>query len=457
MDKESKIVKKKKKQSAMISISDSELAKIMESSNTGLTTREAEKQLEKYGQNVLEEKAKSWILNLLKGFITPISCLIEAAAILSAIIGHWAEFIMIVVLLLFNVFIGFIEEKNASKAITALKSRLAPTAVVLRDGTFKKIEAKYLVPGDVLHLRLGDVIPADVQLVGDGFLSIDQSNLTGESLPVEMQAGSKAFSGSVVKQGMMQAVILRTGAKTYFSKTAHLISKAKNISHFQKSVMQIGKALIYIALFLVVVLGIVNLIREGDVLSFLDYAAMLLVASIPAALPTVLQITMVIGAKQLAKKKAIVTHTSAIEEMSGMTILCSDKTGTLTQNKLTMEDIISFGENTKDDVIQQAFIASAPLYSGDVIDNLVYDNYAKMFGSDKLDKHIKVLKFTPFNAVDKRSEATYKKSKEMYISTKGAEQIIYNLLDNEDEKKFLDTKNTLKTVYCTIKRVVDLL
>jgi len=433
--------KKKKKEHAMLSISDNELSRLLESAKTGLSTQEAEKRLTKYGYNEIEEKTQSWILKFLRGFITPISCLIESAGLLSALIGHWADFIMIMLLLFLNIFIGFIEEKNANKAIKALKSRLAPSAIILRDGTFKKMDSKHIVPGDVIHLHLGDVIPADVQLIGEGFLSIDQSNLTGESLPIEMQGGSNAFSGSVVKQGSMQAIVLRTGANTYFSKTAHLVNKAQNVSHFQKAVMQIGRILIYIAVLLVTILGIDNLIKHGNIVDFLDFAATLLVASIPAALPTVLQVTMVIGAKQLAKQKAIVTHTSAIEELSGMTILCSDKTGTLTQNKLTMEDVIPYGDNQKETVLEQAFIASSPFYSEDIIDNLVYDNYTQFFGKDILNKHIKVEKFTPFNAVDKRAEALYKKQNSQYIATKGAEQVIYNLLDSDEEKEFLDTQN----------------
>ena len=198
--------------------------------------------------------------------------------------------------------------------------------------------ASELVPGDVVRLRLGDIVPADARLLAGDSVEVDQSALTGESLPVTAKLGEAVFSGSIIRQGEIDAMVYATGANTYFGKTAQLVQEAHTVSHFQRAVLKIGDYLIILAVTLVVLILTVALFRGDQVLTTLEFCLVLLVAAIPVAMPTVLSVTMAVGARLLAKKEAIVTRLSAIEELAGVDVLCSDKTGTLTQNKLTLGD-----------------------------------------------------------------------------------------------------------------------
>ena len=262
--------------------------------------------------------------------------MIEAAAIISAIIGHWEDFLVIIILLLLNAVVGFWQEHKADNAINLLKQRLATKTHVLRDTRWVELPARDLVPGDVVRIRLGDIVPADVKLFDGEYLLVDQSALTGESLPVEKHVSEDAYSGSIVQKGEMTALVITTGTNTYFGKTAKLVEKAKTKSHFQKAVIKIGNYLIAFAISLIVILFLVGMFRQESLLQTLQFALVLLIAAIPAALPAVLSVTMAVGATMLAKKQAIVSKLVAIEEMAGVDILCSDKTGTITKNKLTI-------------------------------------------------------------------------------------------------------------------------
>ena len=306
------------------------------SPKTGLTTDEAHKRLQQYGPNALAEHKQSTLLKLLGYFWGPIPWMIEVAAILSALIQHWIDFIIIMVLLIFNAGVGFWQEYTAGNAVDALKKQLALRTRVLRDGQWREIDVVDLVPGDIIRIRLGDVVPADVKLIDGGYLSVDQAALTGESLPVNKQAGDDAFAGTVVKQGEMLAEVSATGAQSKFGQTASLVEQAKTVSHFQKAVLTIGNYLIYISLVLVAILILVELHRNMPWLELLQFALVLTVASIPVAMPAVLSMTMALGAVALSRHKAIVTRLESIEEMASMDVLCSDKTGTLTQNSLTL-------------------------------------------------------------------------------------------------------------------------
>ncbi len=324
----------------------------------GLTAAEAEKRLDEYGPNSLEEEKVNPLLKFLGYFWGPIPWMIEVAAVLSAAVRHWADLIIILVLLLFNALVGFWQEYKAANALEALKKQLALKARVLRDGKWQDLAADRLVPGDVIRLRLGDIIPADVKLFDGDFLSVDQSALTGESLPVSKKAGDTAYSGSVAKQGEMSALVTGTGGNTYFGRTAKLVQGAGAASHFQKAVLQIGDYLIYLCIALVIVMILVQLWRGVHILTLVQFALILTVASIPVALPAVLSVTMAVGALALSKMKAIVTRLESIEEMAGIDILCSDKTGTLTQNKLTLGDPVTFASEDPQEVILYGALAS---------------------------------------------------------------------------------------------------
>ena len=407
--------------SAEISLADT-LAKLRVSID-GLSTDEARRRLQQYGPNALVEKKTSPLLQFLSYFWGPIPWMIEVAAVLSAVVRHWPDLIIILVLLLFNAAVGFWQEHQAANAVDALKKQLALKARVRRDGRWTEIDAVDLVPGDVIRLRLGDIVPADVKLAEDGYLSVDQSALTGESLPVNKKSGDVAYSGSVAKQGEMIAVVIATGAETFFGKTARLVSEAKSVSHFQQAVLHIGDYLIYLSLGLAAALLLVQLFRGASVLTLVQFVLILVVAAIPVAMPAVLSVTMAIGARTLARMKAIVTRLESIEEMAGIDILCSDKTGTLTQNTLILGEPVLFGAEDREALILAAALASKA-EDRDAIDLAVLgglDDRHDLDGYQQLD-------FLPFDPIGKRTEAsiTDRQGRSFRVS-KGAPQVIMSM------------------------------
>ena len=293
-----------------------ELFKELGSSSDGLSSTEVQNRFEQYGFNELAEHKESPLLKFLGYFWGPIPWMIEVAAALSAAVQHWVDLAIIVFLLVFNAVIGFWEEHEAANALEALKDQLALNARVRRDGKWHEIPARELIPGDVIRIRLGDIIPADVKLFDGEYLSIDQSALTGESLPVNKNVGDIAYSGSVAKQGEMVALVTGTGGDTYFGRTAKLVESAGAVSHFQKAVMRVGNFLIFIALGLSAILIGVELFRGVPVMQLMEFVLILVVASIPVAMPAVLSVTMALGALALSRMKAIVSRLQSIEEMA---------------------------------------------------------------------------------------------------------------------------------------------
>ncbi len=393
----------------------------------GLSSEEARKRLRETGPNELLEARVSPLLKLLSFFSGPIPWMIEAAAILSAIIGRWEDFTIILILLALNAGVGFWQEHKADNAIAALKQKLALTARVLRDGSWGEIQARELVPGDLVRIRSGEIVPADLEILPGTFLEVDESALTGESLPVEKHEGDPAYSGSIVRRGEGNARVTATGMETYFGKTAHLVEEARTESHFQKAVVKIGDYLIVLAVALVIVLFLVGLYRHESVLDTLRFALVLTVAAIPAALPAVLSITMVVGASALAKRKAIVSRLVAIEEMAGMDVLCTDKTGTITKNELAVARVLPQTGSTEDDVLLQAWLASRE-ENGDPIDDAVIRAARSHPGVEERLKGLKVVDFRPFDPVVKRTEAMVEgPGKPDLRVTKGAPQVVFSL------------------------------
>ncbi len=388
----------------------------------GLGSAEAAKRLEQVGPNALAEKKRNPVLDFLRYFWGPIPWMIEAAAVLSAIVRHWEDFIVIVILLLFNACIGFWQESKAQSALEALKNQLALQARVLRDGQWGDIPAADLVPGDIVLLRLGDIIPADAKIISGEYLSVDQAALTGESLPVSKKVGDAAYSGSVAKQGEVRAVVTATGGNTFFGRTAALVESAGAPSHFQKAVLTIGDYLIYLTLGLVAMLILFGLERGLPFLELVQFALILTVAAIPVAMPAVLSVTMAVGALALSKMKAIVSRLEAIEEMAGMDVLCSDKTGTLTQNKLTLGDVQAMAGAGREELLLAAALASKA-ESADAIDSAVLDALDDMA---VLDGYIQD-QFLPFDPVGKRTEATVSGQGKSFKVSKGAPQAILGL------------------------------
>jgi H+-transporting ATPase len=408
-----------------------EVEKKLGSSPDGLSQAEAQKRLTQYGPNEIEEKKTNPLLKFLTYFWGPIPWMIEAAVILSGIVQHWLDFFIILLLLCSNAVVAFWEEHQAGNAIAALKAKLAINAKVKRDGKWVTPKASELVPGDVIRLRLGDIVPADARLLAGDPVEVDQSALTGESLPATRKSGEAVFSGSILRQGEIDAMVYATGADTYFGKTAQLVQEAHTVSHFQRAVLKIGDYLIVLAVALVVLILAVALFRHDPILTTLEFALVLLVAAIPVAMPTVLSVTMAVGARLLAKKEAIVTRLSAIEELAGVDVLCSDKTGTLTQNKLTLADPFSANGIPADQVILWAALASRA-EDKDTIDLAVIGGVK----DDKALKSYQVVHFQPFDPVHKRTEATVKATdgKQFFVA-KGAPQVILEMSTNAGEVK----------------------
>jgi H+-transporting ATPase len=403
------------------------LAKFESNLERGLTSDEAARRLERYGTNAIEEKRVSPLRRFLTFFWGPIPWMIEIAAALSAAVRRWEDFAIIVGMLLINAGVGFWEEFKADNAIEALKQNLALRSRVLRDGKWSEVAAKTLVPGDIVLVRLGNIVPADLKLLEGDYLSVDQSALTGESLPVDKKTGDLAYSGSIVRMGEMRALVVATGMNTYFGRTAHLVETAETESHFQRAVLKIGNFLILITLGLVALILMVALFRRDPVVETLLFCLILTVAAIPVALPAVLSVTMAVGASVLAKMRAIVSRLVSIEEMAGMDILCSDKTGTLTKNQLALGAPVIFEASDEQDLIVAAALASRT-EGADTIDAAVM----KALAEPARLKDYQVARFTPFDPVGKRTEAEVRRDATAFKVSKGAPQVILDLARPDD-------------------------
>ncbi|XVF74836.1 hypothetical protein PTKIN_Ptkin13bG0142800 [Pterospermum kingtungense] len=410
----------------------------------GLTHEDGQKRLEIFGPNKLEEKEEIKFLKFLGFMWNPLSWVMEIAAIMAICLANgggkppdWQDFLGIIILLLINSTISFIEENNAGNAAAALMAGLAPKTKVLRDGKWCEQEAAILVPGDIISVKLGDIIPADARLLEGDPLKIDQSALTGESLPVTKNPGDGVYSGSTVKQGELEAVVIATGVHTFFGKAAHLVDSTNNVGHFQKVLTAIGNFCICsIAIGMITEIVVMYPIQHRRYRDGIDNLLVLLIGGIPIAMPTVLSVTMAIGSHRLSQQGAITKRMTAIEEMAGMDVLCSDKTGTLTLNKLTVDK--SMVEVFMKDVDKEMLILLAARASRvenqDAIDACIVG----MLGDPKEARAgITEVHFFPFNPVDKRTAITYIDSDGTWhrVSKGAPEQIISLCNLREDVKK----------------------
>ncbi len=403
------------------------ISRLCTSLESGLSSKDAVERLKEIGPNEIPEKKVNPIVRFLGYFWGPIPWMIEAAAILSVAIRHWVDFSMILALLLVNGIVGFWQEHKAENIISYLKKKLSLTTRILRDGRWITAPAKELVPGDVVRIRLGDIVPADVKLVEGEYAMIDESVVTGESIPVEKKVGDVAYAGTLVKRGEMTGIVVATGLNTYFGRTVELVEKARTISKYQKLILRIGDYLILLTLILVSLVVLVEIRRGMNIIELTKFSLILVVAAIPAALPAVLSITMAIGAYELARRQAIVTKLVAIEELAGVDTLCADKTGTITVNKLTIIDPEPLAEGLRiEDVILYAALASRE-EDKDPIDLAVLEALGK-YGLKEKYAEYKQIKFKPFDPETKRTEARVRSPKgEEFRVAKGAPQVILSL------------------------------
>jgi len=407
-----------------------------------LSRQEAEARLAEFGFNELVEERKHPLARLAGHFWGPIPWMIEVAAVLSAVIRHWEDCVIISLLLVLNAAVGFWQERKADNAIELLKQKLALVSRVKRDGRWDRLPARQLVPGDLIRLKLGDVIPADARILGDGSLLIDESALTGESLPVEKKDGDDIYSGSVIHRGEAQAAVTATGMRTLFGKTAGLVQATREQSHFQKAVLKIGDYLVIIALMLVSVILVVGLFRHESLPEILKFSLVLVVAAIPSALPAVMTVTLAVGAGLLASREAIVSRMASIEEMSGMDVLCSDKTGTITSNELRVAEVLPMPGFTESDVTTWAAMASNR-EDPDPIDQAILEHETRLSPNGK--EGPTLVSFTPFDPVSKRTEAVLTDAgKGSLKAAKGAPQAIVDLLKGKGESVLASTDEKVK-------------
>ncbi|WVZ10448.1 hypothetical protein V8G54_014978 [Vigna mungo] len=421
----------------------------------GLSSEAAEERLTIFGHNKLEEKKESKFLKFLGFMWNPLSWVMEAAAIMAIALANggvsglsfwdfvlvmkgkapdWQDFVGIITLLLINSTISFIEENNAGNAAAALMARLAPKAKVLRDGRWNEQDAAVLVPGDIISIKLGDIIPADARLLEGDPLKIDQSALTGESLPVTKGPGDGVYSGSTCKQGEIEAVVIATGVHTFFGKAAHLVDTTNQVGHFQKVLTAIGNFCICsIAVGMVIEIVVMYPIQDRPYRPGIDNLLVLLIGGIPIAMPTVLSVTMAIGSHRLSQQGAITKRMTAIEEMAGMDVLCSDKTGTLTLNKLTVDKnlVEVFAKGVDPDTVILMAARASRLENQDAIDTAIVGMLAD---PKEARAGIQEVHFLPFNPTDKRTALTYlDQDGKMHRVSKGAPEQILNLAHNKAE------------------------
>ncbi|KAE9601653.1 putative proton-exporting ATPase [Lupinus albus] len=380
----------------------------------GLSSDEGANRLQIFGPNKLEEKKESKLLKFLGFMWNPLSWVMEAAAIMAIALANgdgrppdWQDFVGIVCLLVINSTISFIEENNAGNAAAALMAGLAPKTKVLRDGKWSEEEAAILVPGDIISIKLGDIVPADARLLEGDPLKIDQSALTGESLPVTKNPGDEVFSGSTCKQGEIEAVVIATGVHTFFGKAAHLVDSTNQVGHFQKVLTAIGNFCICsIAVGMLAEIIVMYPIQHRKYRDGIDNLLVLLIGGIPIAMPTVLSVTMAIGSHRLSQQGAITKRMTAIEEMAGMDVLCSDKTGTLTLNKLSVDKnlIEVFAKGVDKEHVMLLAARASRTENQDAIDAAIVGMLAD---PKEARAGVREVHFLPFNPVDKRTALTY--------------------------------------------------
>ena len=409
-----------------------EIFKKLDTSINGIDENEANRRLEKYGYNEITEKKGNIPLKFIKKFYGPIPFMLEIAFIVTFLLNELINAYVILALLVFNSIVGFIEEYKADNSIELLKKRLKVKAKVLRK-EWCVIDATKLVPGDIVKIKIGDIVPADMVVIKSEGIKADQSILTGESLPVKKSTSEKLFSGSKITSGEGICVVVSTGYNTYYGKTAKLVEEAKPQLHLQNFIISITKRLVFLDILLVILLSIFAiLVFNYSLLSLLPFAIIIIIASVPVSLPTAFTVTMALGTEKMADKSVLITKLDAIEEASAIDVICFDKTGTITENKLEVEEIFALNGSNENEVVETAALCSRK-EDNDSIDNAILKYAAGMKLSTE---KYKIEKFTPFEPSTKEASAIISFNKKRFEARKGAtnEIIKYCKINNKQKE-----------------------
>ena len=419
-------------------MSPKDVASALESGENGLTEAEAAERISQFGANEIPEKKKDPVKQFLKRYWGPMPWLLEFAMVLTVIVRHYTEGILIFVLLTVNAVIGFLQSQNSQKAVELLKKQLQIRVRVLRDGQWVLKDARDIVPGDILNLKLGDLVPADV-FVLEGEVSADASALTGESLPQEIHPKDVMYSSSIIKRGGARCMVVNTAVDTYFGKTVSLVQIARPKSKQQELMFSIVKYMMYLGLAASAVVTCYAIFLHQDVMSILSLILVFLMGAIPVALPAVMTIVQAVGALDLSQKGVLVTRLDSIEDASSIDTFCFDKTGTITRNRLSVTNCRAFGIYQETDVAKLAALASKA-EEMDAIDTaiLAYADTLKisMDGCSQLS-------YLPFDPANKRTQATARIGEKTFRILKGAPQIILQLCGKTDGETVREISRTV--------------
>ncbi len=416
---------------------DDLLKKLNSSIENGLSKEDASKRISEYGYNEFKEKKQNFYLLFLKKFYGPVQLLLWLIIIISYILNHMHTFYIVIALLLFNAIVGFFEEYKADKSVESLKQRLSPNARVKRSGKWVEIPTRMLVPGDIIRIRLGDIIPADSKVIEGESLETDESIINGESLPKNKGLNDILYEGSTIKRGEATAIVIGTGYNTFYGKTAELVQHASPKSHLETAIMGIVKYLILGDIFIILLMFLFGIfILHTSITVLLPFLLVMFIASVPVALSAAFTVSMALGTEKLANKSILVTKLESIEETSNMNVLCMDKTGTLTQNQITIKDLYPYKCDEKE-LLKYAVEASRK-EDDDPIDNAVISySDSKNIVADKQES------FIPFDPSLKRTEGLIDSKNSKYRSVKGAAHIIIKICNNLSESDLDDYNNKL--------------
>lgn len=424
--------------SAYKNISLDETFKFLDASIDGLQESEVKSRLSKFGYNEIAEKKRNFLLEFMLRYWGPMPWLLELAMGLSFVLGHDLAGTIIFLLLTMNAIIGQIHSSSSQNVIELLKKKLAIKAKILRNKKWTKEDAKKIVAGDIISVKLGDIVPADGKII-TGELSVDQSALTGESLPVEIHPSDIIYSGAIIRRGEATCIVINTGANTYFGKTAELVKIAKPKSHQQEVMMAVAKYMVYLGIAASVLVSVSALLMHLNILIILTFVVIFLLGAIPVALPAVFTIVQSVGATALAKKGALVTRLDSVEDAASIDIICFDKTGTITQNKLSVVDSIAFAGNSKEDVLRIASLASHSA-GMDMLDLAVIAYAAQ---SQVNFNDYKQISYTPFDPSVKRTEAIIETGGTRFRVVKGAAQVVMSLCRDTDKETIAEINKTV--------------